>query len=83
MARRKYPVLLARPFDVEDGRKTVTIWKAWCPVCVKFHEHGAEPDHRADHCIEGPFKESRYILKLDPLMRAKKNCFSEDSEKES
>ena len=66
----KYPILLAYVSD--DGIQLV----AWCPFCRKNHYHGSCGDptgkagegHRAAHCIDptSPFKETGYILKLDP-----------------
>jgi hypothetical protein len=53
------PVLLAYP--TERGN-----WRVWCSHCNRWHLHGAEPGHRAAHCIVpgSPYRPGGYILKL-------------------
>lgn len=42
-------------------------WRVWCRYCSRWHQHGAQPGHRAAHCrVEhSPYRRTGYILRLD------------------
>ncbi len=65
MSRRKsgVPILLA---DAFLSRQKVYYMKVWCPMCVSHHTHGGvDSTHRSAHCMDGPYKQTGYYLKLD------------------
>lgn len=37
-------------------------WRFFCPVCERFHYHGAAEGHRVAHCGGGPYREGGYYL---------------------
>jgi hypothetical protein len=65
------PVLPAEPVQVREGygkqTRLLTLWRVWCPVCERVHQHGGTPGHRAAHCSpESPFRKTGYIIKVAP-----------------
>lgn len=45
--------------------------KVWCEACADHHLHGwrlgdVEPQHRAAHCLDGPFNRGYLIAPLPP-----------------
>lgn len=72
-----FPVLFAQPIQVREGHgkgaKIVTLWRAWCPSCNKYHQHGGTLGHRAAHCLQDSLlKKTGYIIRLDPSFNATK-----------
>ena len=49
-------------------------WRVWCCYCDRWHQHGAQPGHRAAHCfvVSSPYRQTGYILRLaeGPLLRS-------------
>jgi hypothetical protein len=73
--KKKIPTLWAVPTNLPEvpacgrGNSIISVnVKAWCPMCVKFHNHGFVLDntrkqHRASHCVPKIWNE--YYLRLD------------------
>ncbi|MFC4409435.1 hypothetical protein ACFOZY_03175 [Chungangia koreensis] len=64
MGRKKgIAVLLAEPYKARNGTFHM---KAWCPNCVRYHDHGGmDQGHVVAHCLEGAYKATGYYLKID------------------